>query len=105
MSWREPSGRCCHTNLRNRQPSELHELVNGEGSRAHELLVQRGGSLCAKRLLHLSNCPLDETPQLLRTLSAMPRKCQPKQLQRVLSRRPKLMNILTSQCHQKRNDE
>lgn len=33
------------TRLRHRQAGELHELVDGKGASAHELLVERGSGL------------------------------------------------------------
>ena len=36
--------------LRDGQPGQLHQLVDGEGAGAHELLVERGGGLCGEGL-------------------------------------------------------
>lgn len=40
-----------HTRLRHRQAGQLHELVDGEGAVAHELLVERGSGLGGEGLL------------------------------------------------------
>jgi len=39
------------TDLRDRQASKFHELVDREGARAHELLVKSCGSLCTQCLM------------------------------------------------------